>query len=252
MNKLNKDLILIISKYVGFYSGIDFEITFFENKNNIDWGNIAINPKIPMSFIEKHINEMNFHLLSRNTSLPLEFIKKYSDRLNWWYLSRNINITCDLFELHLDQLDWSSISSNANIPISFLEKHIDKVDWISISGVGSDLSFFEKHIDKLIWYNISMNLNIPIDFIEKHMSKNPEIIKSVGWDFISRRKDLSLQFCQKYGMYLNWYYLITRRKIPFSFIEKNYKLFSESLLSINEIVPNHYNHLALVDFLLTV
>ena len=44
------------------------------------------------SFIEKHVDRVNWYGISRNQNLSEAFIKKYADRVNWTNLWRNTNL----------------------------------------------------------------------------------------------------------------------------------------------------------------
>jgi hypothetical protein len=65
---LNKNLIGIITNYVGFYKGINFEIPFFEKHlDKVNWTSLSYNTNIPYQFFEKHINFLrNIFLLVNN------------------------------------------------------------------------------------------------------------------------------------------------------------------------------------------
>ena len=102
---LNKNLIDIISKYVGLYKGINFDIPFLKNK---------------IGFSK---NEINLIRLCQNANIPHIFIETHID------LCREKN--------EYDNLDWVALSKNTNIPFTFFEKYIDKVNWYSLSGNSS-------------------------------------------------------------------------------------------------------------------
>ena len=76
---LNKNLIGIISNYVGFYKGINFNIPFYE----------------------KHLDKVNWSYLSGNTNIPFTFFNKHLA-----LQSKEMNI----------KVDWSMLSGNTNIP----------------------------------------------------------------------------------------------------------------------------------------
>jgi RNAse (barnase) inhibitor barstar len=104
---LNKNLINIITNYVGFYKNINFKISFFEqNLDKLDWSRLSMNPDIPFKlfFSEENENKIDWYWLSRNISF--EYLEKYiklckqrgkQDKINWDILSSNKNIPYQFF-----------------------------------------------------------------------------------------------------------------------------------------------------------
>ena len=151
---LNKNLIGIITNYIGFQKGINFEIPFYLPTGRKDR--------------EKHLDKLNWYSLSGNTNIPYQFFEKHissceqrgvPDKVDWPSLSGNTNIPVTFFEKHIssceqlgvpDKVNWSCLSGNTNIPITFFlptgredrEKHLElqskemniKVDWSELSG----------------------------------------------------------------------------------------------------------------------
>ena len=109
---LNKNLIGIITNYVGFYKGINFNIPFFKKHlDKVYWSMLSENTNIPVTFFEKHISSC------KQLGVP--------DKVNWYMLSRNTNIPLTFFEKHIssceqlgvpDKVNWSMLSGNTNIP----------------------------------------------------------------------------------------------------------------------------------------
>jgi hypothetical protein len=61
---INKDLINIIVNYVGFYKDIDFEIPFYEKHlDKVDWIILSSNSNIPVTFFEKHLDKVYWSML---------------------------------------------------------------------------------------------------------------------------------------------------------------------------------------------
>jgi len=126
---LNKNLIGIITNYVGFYKGINFNIPFFEK-------HISSCEQLGVP------NKINWSMLSENTNIPFTFFEKHLDKVDWFWLSGNPNIPVTFFEKYLDKVDWSYLSGNTNIPFTFFNKHLAlqskemniKVDWSMLSG----------------------------------------------------------------------------------------------------------------------
>ena len=53
---LNKNLIGIITNYVGFQKGINFEIPFYEKHlDKVNWSELSRNSNIPYTFFEKYL-----------------------------------------------------------------------------------------------------------------------------------------------------------------------------------------------------
>ena len=64
------------------------------------------------NFFKRHIDKVNWDLLSQNTSMTPEFFERHIDKVNWFYLSRNTSMTPEFFERHIDKVSWSSLSGN--------------------------------------------------------------------------------------------------------------------------------------------
>ena len=142
---LNHNLINIITNYVGFYKGINFNIPFFEeNIDKVDWSSLSGNTDIPFTFFEKHISSCE------RLGVP--------DKLDWYSLSRNINIPYQFFEKYLDKVNWSCLSKNTNIPVTFFEKYISSCEQLGVP-------------DKVDWSYLSYNTNIPVEFFSLPVEK---------------------------------------------------------------------------------
>ena len=63
----------------------------------------------------------------------LSFLEKHLDKVDWCWLSGNENIPVEFFEKHLDLVVWEMLSGNPNIPVEFFEKHINFIVWKSLS-----------------------------------------------------------------------------------------------------------------------
>ena len=50
----------------------------------------SYNPNITIKFIEKNIDQINFHSLSENPNITIEFIERHKDKISFCSLSRNI------------------------------------------------------------------------------------------------------------------------------------------------------------------
>ena len=116
---LNKNLIGIITNYIGFQKEINFNIPFFEKHlDKVNWSSLSKNTNISVTFFEKHISSCE------QLGVP--------DKVNWSCLSGNTNIPITFFlptgredrEKHLElqskemniKVDWSELSGNTNIP----------------------------------------------------------------------------------------------------------------------------------------
>ena len=131
---LNKNLIGIITNYLGYQKGINFKIQLYENNlNKVNWKSLSKNTSIPYQFFEKHLALQS---------------KEMNIKIDWTELSGNTNIPVTFFEKHLDKVDWYSLSRNTNIPYWFFEKYIYDLEYES----------------KLDWYNLSSNTGIPYIF----------------------------------------------------------------------------------------
>ena len=160
--KLDED---ILEKYIGYFDEFyqfekivseevpeDWWIEFIEDKFGIEelWSLISKYQKLPESFIEKHIDKLNFSDISKFQKLSDDFISKYSDYLEWHLISCYQNLSESLIDRYSDKVDWYLISGNQKLSESFIEKHSKEVRWHLISKYQKLSEEFKKKHHKFI------------------------------------------------------------------------------------------------------
>ena len=174
----------------------DIEKFFDEN-----WFNLCSNQKL--SFIEKHINKVDWYFISKYQKLSEEFIEKYIDKVNWKFISQYQKLSEEFIDKYKDKVEWSYISLYQTLSEEFIEKHGDKVDWnyifmYQILSKEFSKEFIEKHGDKVDWWYISKHQKLSEEFIDKYNDK-------VDWYWISKNQKLSEKFIEKHLKKLRLY-----------------------------------------------
>lgn len=160
------------------------------------WRENKYNDKIPLEYIEKHIEDIDwdwgFHGLSRNVFITVEFVEKHLDKPWHWGeygLSSNPNMTIEFIERHRDK-PWDygkyGLSSNPCITSEFVERQRHKLwSWNTLAQNPSiHIDTFNQFIHNQeldrgihIFQGLSKNPSITKEFIEEHIYKY--------WDFKS-------------------------------------------------------------------
>jgi hypothetical protein len=128
---------------------------------------IMSNPNLSMAFIENHINEIDFQIISLNTNLTIEFVKKYLFKLCPLRLAENPCIPIAFVEKHLiRQWAWGFVSLNPNITMEFVEKYKDNINWYSLASNKFNTNKIvihraHNHIQLRVYaYNLLVNIGV--------------------------------------------------------------------------------------------
>lgn len=122
--------------------------------------------------------------------LPVDFIVKYSDRLNYKLISGKFGLPLNFIHEHRDQLDWSEIDCS-HFTQEFINDHIKYINWYNVSFCGNlTEEFIDKYKNKLDWYGISCN-NLPLNILRRFK-------KRINWgvllDFVKVNKKFIDEF----------------------------------------------------------
>lgn len=154
-------------------------ISFYEKHiENVDWYALCANENIPISFYEKHFEKISWDDLCYNNSVPLQFfITHLGDKIHLYIddLCANTNVTVEFIEKYIDYirlLGWRNLCRNSSIPIAFYEEHMNRVNMFDMCArtiKPDELWFYEKYLNKDILYRLVHNLSVPLWWFEKFM-----------------------------------------------------------------------------------
>jgi len=185
MDKLNLDLINIITQYVGFNPNIEFKLSL----NECNWSSLVMNPTLP-------------------SYLYIEYEEIIKTKLI--YVVRNLNPNIELIEKYkhlMSDMCWRHLCNNPNIPAFFFENCIDKLERI--------------HWIKIIRYNKIIPIEWFVNNIDSIILKFP-LTRTLS--LLCQRNDVSMAFIEKYMnnfLKTSWNYLIMNEKLPYSFFKKH-------------------------------
>jgi hypothetical protein len=85
---------------------------------------------------------------------------------------------------------------------------------------------------------------LAVDKLDRFLSTNPEMVDIIDWVRLSRSRELSKPFIEKYAGKLNWYYMSRHQKLSEQLIEKhagelNWDYISRYQKLSPEFVMNH-------------
>jgi hypothetical protein len=219
------------------------------------------------NFFKRHLDKVDWILLSKNPNIPVEFFEKYWEKISWKKLSGNLNIPVEFFERHLDSVDWIGLSGNPNIPVDFFERHLENVNWYCLSrNPNIPAEFFERHLENVEWTWLSMNQNIPAEFFERHLenvewtwlSMNPNIpaefferhLEDVNWTWLPANPNIPAEFFERHLEEVDWFWLSGNPNIPVEFFERHLESVNWESLSHNPNIPVEFfeRHLESVDW----
>lgn len=191
-------------------------IDFIADK--LDWKKFILNnPDVPIEFLEKYKNYIDFNILIKGIKPTLEFVKKFKDRLDIYQLTSGKNITFDIICEVSDRSDvnWKALTKNF-MTQKFINKFKTKpIDWNYISRNYKCLSekFVHQYKNYINWTLISYS-NFSVEFLQKHSSYvdwdtyliNYELdereilanIQYLKWNFVAMFQPLSIKFIKQY------------------------------------------------------
>jgi hypothetical protein len=162
----------------------------------------------------------------------LQIIFKYaSDNQNYLLFLKYHNK-----EKILERVDFYDQRENfINASIEFLWEFRNDVCWDMITIHRDELSFefidiFRNYFDWEAFTRIHAD-DMPFNFISRYS-------RYIKWDYISQRKDLSMDFINENKNYLDLFILLqeNHERIPIEFVRENYELFLNSEIhAINDM-----------------
>jgi len=250
--------------------------TFWEkNLNKVNWTILSINKSIPTIFWDNHLtlckqkgehDKINWYYLSR-TNLPISFIKKYMNKLDWYELSTNENIPFDFFNHYMNIIKWDKVDdieftvfreylteeiikdienrSDENIKIN-----IDNYEFINIIrklDIKKEVKTIKKYIEelkiefKLVYDNKELKYN-SIKF-ENYLNRKENNV----FQMIKYKVDFSMFQHHKHAhkfaeLFLDtnikdidWIYLIYNDNVPMAFLLKCIK---KKKIKLNELATS--------------
>jgi hypothetical protein len=160
------------------------QIVLFENDGETKaiWPDITNHQIFSAEWFEANMcwifSGYNWQILCSYGKMPLDFLERFIDTIDWSDLVTNEYVPPEFFERHLDELNKGTLAPimalvfNHNIPAEFFEKHARQVDLRSVL-IYSKLSkdFLERNLEHLDWRAVSGNASVPIEFLEEHIEK---------------------------------------------------------------------------------
>lgn len=95
------------------------------------WYNLS-ERSLSVEFFERHIDKVNWVVLSQNRGLPQWFFIKYAHKISWKHVSLNPALIPEFVEKYDGEtikIDWKSVSLAKTITDDFIKRHAQKIDW---------------------------------------------------------------------------------------------------------------------------
>lgn len=186
----------------------DFIISFIST-------NFRMAPKQVVQFIEAYKDKINWSAISRQ-HLPIKFIEKHANELDWGVLSAWQKFTQPMIEKYKNKLDWNQISMNGFISDEIIINNIDKFSASECDFMLAYRQFKEDTLDIYPihgdgWRKICEDQHLSEDFIRKH-------IKNISWTYIVQYQKLSENFIREFADKLDWGDVSTWQKLSEKFI----------------------------------
>ncbi len=214
--------------------------------------------------------------LSMNFLLPVKFIDKYPECINWNFLCLNPAIPEWYFEKHLEEINWNKLNKNPNISYNFFRQYDPKfprskylcknvgsasavyinevgedsteLDWKSLSGnTGLDSSFFYRNKKRLYKKIACGNYQVPLEIIGEWLNEDR---KSVKMSLLGANIGITIDFIKEHNLTINNDFiggLFSNSNIPFEYLENFLPLRLRNLR-----IPGIDNSIALKNPSLTV
>lgn len=161
---------------------------------------VCIYQKLTEKFIEDHVSDIDWNLISSYQNVSLEFLKRHKNQVNWdliheareldwdytiklfdsfehkcdfWFEEGRFDqtVTAHFVERYLFRFhwNWDNISSHVRLPEWFLEKYKNKVNWDLIFKYQDFTEeWIDKHIDKFNFDDYVLTHRVSEDWIRKY------------------------------------------------------------------------------------
>lgn len=157
------------------------------------------NPCPPLEIILLYENYWDWKELSRSTSLTEAIIQYYSHRWDWKELSSNPCLTPAIIIAFENFWDWNELSTNPCLTLEIIQRYEKRWNWGYLSRNSClTLEMIEMYLERWGWIELGANLNLPPDIIIKYIDRLDQ-----------------------------HYFCFAQRKLPASFIEKNFDKFTD-------------------------
>ena len=184
-------------------------------------------------FLKTYHCMISWFNFSQNKYLTYDIIKKYKKRINWNYIWEKVILSEKLISTYEKKVKWDNLSMNKSLTQELVEKYQDKINLSVLQPeVKLDRDFilksFNKFSDNYLIQNLELN-----DFILNKLQ-----IKGVTFKEISTKKDLDINFMQKYEKSLDWDIIAEYHILNDEFLKKFLKnLKFEALIRNKDIRP---------------
>jgi len=142
----------------------------FHQFKDLQWlwmSRYCISPTV-MEFLEKHLDKICWHGLSKNScNDAIRILEKNQNKIIWVYFSANPS-GMEIIKKNLDKIHWHKLCENTNPEaISIIEQNLDKIDYYILSSNPSAISILSQNLDKIHVEQFSMNPNA-MDILINH------------------------------------------------------------------------------------
>ena len=107
----------------------------------INWDSLSKSGDLSEEFIERHVDDVNWGLLSINQRpLSEEFIERHTDKVTWNYICQFQTLSEAFIERHIDKINWRTLVFYQKLTKPFIMKYGQrmKIDWVYNKSFPSD------------------------------------------------------------------------------------------------------------------
>lgn len=193
----NKLDILLLLRYQKFPLCVMFDIVDKRNSNvseNLFWELFCRHQSLPLYFIDRYQNYINWVALSENkSSLTTNVMNKYKGKLIWQEVSKHglVEELVYKFLTYFDIFSWINVSCYSKLSDEFIRKYVDKL-----------------HIPSMLVYQ-----TLKPDTIEMLIEKDCVNPKIGLWEKVSEYQSLSYDFIMKNKEHLKLDFMISNTNI---------------------------------------
>ena len=105
-------------------------ISFINNDPNVNkfvnWNEVSALP-MPIDFVRKYADMINWSQFSQFSPVTPEIIKEFSEKVDCGGLVRNKNVTAETLEPYFDRMDWEKVQMHHVFSTSMFEKYKEKM-----------------------------------------------------------------------------------------------------------------------------
>ena len=169
----------------------------------IDWDYICKNQDLTEEFIEKHIDKLDFFLLSKYQVLTEKFIEKHMDKLDIFELSKNNKFSHEFIVKYRNEFPMFSLLKEQNFKNQYIIKgfgmnlqsilFIFKHQSLTEEEINNYLKKYENIINENegIWMVISKNQRLSEEFMRNNINK-------IDLWMVARHQVLSEEFIKEF------------------------------------------------------